>query len=78
MSTRIIVLLIFLACFAGDSITQRVAAGKTPCPGLCRKSRYQDERYAIRFMPPIAVFTLCWQIAWAVSLGRQLPLRCSP
>lgn len=26
-------------------------------------------RYAIRFMPPIAVFTLCWQIAWAVSLG---------
>lgn len=24
-------------------------------------------RYAIRFMPPIAVFTLCWQIA----LGRS-------
>lgn len=28
-------------------------------------------RYAIRFMPPIAVFTLCWQIALgAVGTGR--------
>ncbi|XNM47520.1 hypothetical protein ACLK17_14195 [Escherichia coli] len=35
-------------------------------------------RYAIRFMPPIAVFTLCWQIALGGQLGRQLPLRCSP
>lgn len=35
-------------------------------------------RYAIRFMPPIAVFTLCWQIALAVNWARQLPLRCSP
>ncbi len=26
-------------------------------------------RYAIRIMPPIAIFTLCWQIALAVSLG---------
>ncbi len=35
-------------------------------------------RYAIRFMPPIAVFTLCGRSPWAVSLGRQLPLRRSP
>lgn len=35
-------------------------------------------RYAIRFMPPIAVFTLCCRLPWAVSLGRQLPLPCSP
>ncbi len=77
MSTPDNVLLIFLACFAGDSITQRRGPGKTPCPGLCRKSRYQDDALAIRFMPPIAVFTLCWQIALGVSLGRQLPLRCS-
>ncbi len=33
----------FLACFAGDSITQRRGRWKTPCPGLCRKSRYQDD-----------------------------------
>ncbi|MBA1845246.1 DUF412 domain-containing protein, partial [Klebsiella pneumoniae] len=26
-------------------------------------------RYAIRFMPPIAVFTLCWQIALGGQLG---------
>ena len=25
--------------------------------------------YAIRFMPPIAVFTLCWQIALGGQLG---------
>lgn len=33
----------FLACFAADSITQRRGHWKTPCPGLCRKSRYQDD-----------------------------------
>ncbi|EAA9424738.1 DUF412 domain-containing protein [Salmonella enterica] len=26
-------------------------------------------RYAIRFMPPVAVFTLCWQIALGGQLG---------
>ena len=26
-------------------------------------------RYAIRFMPPIAVFTLCWQIALVIRLA---------
>lgn len=33
-------------------------------------------RYAIRFMPPIAVFTLCWQIALGGSWDRPWRLRC--
>ncbi len=37
-------------------------------------------RYAIRFMPPIAVFTLCWQIApgrsaWAGSCHCPVRLK---
>jgi uncharacterized membrane protein YfbV (UPF0208 family) len=28
-------------------------------------------RYAIRIMPPIAIFTLCWQIALAASWARR-------
>lgn len=28
-------------------------------------------RYAIRFMPPVAVFTLCWQIALGGQLGPR-------
>ena len=36
---RIIVLLIS----PGTALLKDVAAGKTPCPGLCRKSRYQDD-----------------------------------
>lgn len=37
-------------------------------------------RYAIRFMPPIAVFTLCWQIAtgrsaWAGSCHCAVRLK---
>ena len=33
-------------------------------------------RYAIRFMPPYLLSA--GRLPWAVSLGRQLPLRCSP
>jgi uncharacterized membrane protein YfbV (UPF0208 family) len=33
-------------------------------------------RYAIRFMPPIAVFTLCWQIALGDSWDRPWRPRC--
>lgn len=28
-------------------------------------------RYAIRIMPPIAIFTLCWQIALGGQLGHR-------
>lgn len=28
-------------------------------------------RYAIRIMPPIAIFTLCWQIALGGQLGPR-------
>ncbi len=68
----------FLACFAGDSITQRRGRWKNAFPSLCRKSRYQDDVLCDPFYAPIAVFTLCWQIALGGQLGPQLPLRCSP
>ena len=32
-------------------------------------------RYAIRFMPPLAVFTLTWQIALGGQLALSLPLQ---
>ncbi|XPE50643.1 terminus macrodomain insulation protein YfbV [Shigella flexneri] len=44
-------------------------AGKTPCPVFVENRVIKMTRYAIRFMPPIAVFTLCWQLPWAVASG---------
>ena len=35
-------------------------------------------RYAIRFMPRSPYLLSAGRLPWAVSLGRQLPLRCSP
>lgn len=35
-------------------------------------------RFGIRIMPPLAVFTLTWQIALGGQLGPPLPPRCLP
>lgn len=60
----------FFSLFSpGTALLKDVAAGKTPCPGLCRKSRYQDDALCDPFYAPIAVFTLCWQIALGGQLG---------
>lgn len=32
-------------------------------------------RFGIRYMPPIAIFTMTWQIALGGNLGPQLPQR---
>jgi uncharacterized membrane protein YfbV (UPF0208 family) len=33
-------------------------------------------RYAIRFMPPVAIFTCAGKSHWVVSLGQPLLPRC--
>ncbi len=35
-------------------------------------------RFGIRFMPPLAIFTLTWQIALGGNLGQRSPRRSLP
>ena len=42
---------------------------KRLAPMFIENRTIRATRYAIRFMPPIAVFTLCWQIALGGQLG---------
>ncbi|BDH45081.1 UPF0208 membrane protein YfbV [Salmonella enterica subsp. enterica serovar Choleraesuis] len=42
---------------------------KTLAPVFIENRLIRATRFAIRFMPPIAIFTLCWQIALGGQLG---------
>ena len=42
---------------------------KRLAPMFIENRTIRATRYAIRFMPPVAIFTLCWQIALGGQLG---------
>src|SRR5690606_41271024 len=42
---------------------------KRLAPMFIENRTIRATRYAIRFMPPSAVFTLCWQLAFGGQLG---------
>ncbi|MGM1295953.1 terminus macrodomain insulation protein YfbV [Enterobacter hormaechei] len=46
---------------------------KRLAPMFIENRTIRATRYAIRFMPPIAVFTLCWQIALGKRSVTPLP-----
>ncbi len=59
----------FFSLFRRDSITQRRGRWKRCWLVFVENRVIKMTRYAIRFMPPIAVFTFCWQIALGGQLG---------
>lgn len=59
-----------LACSTAGSITQKTwPLDKRLAPVFIENRIIRATRYAIRIMPPIAIFTLCWQIALGGQLG---------
>ncbi|QUI97544.1 DUF412 family protein [Salmonella enterica subsp. enterica serovar Weltevreden] len=78
MSTRIIARK-FFSLFRRGRHYEDVADGKAAGAVFVENRVIRMTRYAIRFMPPVAVFTLCWQMALGGQLGPR-PWRppCSP
>lgn len=77
---RIIVLLIFLACFAGDSITQRRGRWKNALPRSLSKialSRWRVMRSVLCRRSPylLSAGRLPWRSAWAGSCHRPVRLK---
>ena len=50
----------------GQHYSKTWSLGRRLAPVFVENRVIKMTRYAIRFMPPIAVFTLCWQIALAI------------
>ena len=54
----------------GQHYSKTLAAGKTPCPGLCRKSRYQDDALCDPFYAADRrIYSLLAELPWAGQLG---------